>query len=277
MMGIDTRMVPSIVPEAAPSPLSIMNAALTPFASRAHAIQCIAARIACGERAFCVAINAAKLYYARRHADFARALGSADYGLCDGVGAVLAARMLRGVRIRRCTDGFLEGLMAEARRNEWKVFLLGATPGSNEGAANSLLRRYPGLQVVGRRDGYFEDSTAVIRAVNDSRAQVLAVALGSPRQELWVAQHLGLLQPSCIVTVGGAFDVLSGRAKRAPRLFRRTGTEFLYRLFTEPNRKRWARHLEVCAVGIDILKEYARTRLPGHREARRADRRDTPR
>jgi N-acetylglucosaminyldiphosphoundecaprenol N-acetyl-beta-D-mannosaminyltransferase len=270
-----------MLPEAsyceAPPPLPILNAAVTPFASRAHAIRCISARVLGGGRAFCVAINAAKLYYARHRAEMARALASADYWLCDGVGAVMAARLLRGVTIRRCTDGFLEELMSEARRNEWKVFLLGATPESNQGAADALRRQYPGLQVVGRRDGYFEDSEDVVRRVNESRAQVLVVGMGSPRQEVWVAQHLDRLQPPCIVTVGGALDVLSGRVKRAPRLFRRTGTEFLYRLFAEPGRKRWARHLEACAAGIDILKECARVRWLGHPEANETDRRDPPR
>jgi N-acetylglucosaminyldiphosphoundecaprenol N-acetyl-beta-D-mannosaminyltransferase len=265
-----------MLPEAAyceaPPPLSILNVALTPFASKTHAVRCISARILGGGRAFCVAINAAKLYYAGRRAEMAWALGSADYWLCDGMGAVVAARLLRGVKIRRCTDGFLEELMSEARRNEWKVFLLGATPESNQGAADALLRQYPGLQVVGRRDGYFEDSGDVVRAVNESRAQVLVVGMGSPRQEVWVAQHLGWLKPPCIVTVGGALDVLSGRAKRAPRIFRRTGTEFLYRLFAEPGRKRWARHLEACAGGIDILKEWARIRWLGHQETKEADR-----
>jgi len=102
------------------------------------------------------------------------------------------------------------------------------------------------------------------------------VGMGSPRQEVWVAQHLDRLQPRCIVTVGGALDVLSGRAKRAPRIFRRTGTEFLYRLLAEPGRKRWARHLEACAAGIDILKECARIRLLGHPETKETDRRGTP-
>ena len=247
-------------------PVPIMKTYVTPFHSTEHAVRCISDRIANGGRAFCVAMNAAKLHYAGHRPDVVGALSAADFWLCDGVGAVLAARLLRGRKVRRCTDGFLDALMVEAERKGWGVFLLGASPKSNEGAADTVRRRFPRLRLVGQRDGYFESSDDVIRVVNESEALVLVVALGSPQQELWVAEHLNALKPCCIVTVGGALDVLSGNARRAPSVFRKTGTEFLYRLFAEPSRGRWARQLEVCAAALDVVKEYARMRL-GRKQA----------
>lgn len=242
-------------------PLPIMGTCVTPFHSSAHAVECISRRIAERKRTFCVAINGAKLYYARRHPAVATALRAADFWLCDGICAVLAAWLLQGRRVRRCTDGFLESLLAKSEANRWKVFLLGASQESNQGAVGYLRENYPALQIAGSRDGYFDNATDILGVINQSGADILVIGMGTPRQELWVAEHLPLLSPLCIVTVGGALDVLSGTARRAPNIFRKTGTEFVYRLLSEPSKKRWRRLCQVCIAGTDVLAEYVRLRL----------------
>jgi N-acetylglucosaminyldiphosphoundecaprenol N-acetyl-beta-D-mannosaminyltransferase len=155
------------------------------------------------------------------------------------VGISIASRVLYGRSIKRCTgcDLFFR-LLSLACRKEWGVYLLGASAESNAAARSGLKSKYPDLKIVGWQDGYFEDSGAVIEQINRSKAKLLFVAMGSPKQEYWIRQHRHLIDASFCMGVGGSFDIASGQLARAPKVFRMTGTEFLYRLLREP-RKRW--------------------------------------
>jgi len=103
--------------------------------------------------------------------------------------------------------------------------------------------RFPGLQVAGTRDGFFTDeqTPATVANIAESGARLLFVGMGSPRQEFWLAEHLRETGCGAGVGVGGSFDVISGRVDRAPRIARRLGLEWLYRLVKEP--RRWRRQL----------------------------------
>lgn len=207
-----------------------------------HAVQAILGWIRQGAKTYCVAINPEKIHRAGIEPELWHLIRQANLHICDGIGASVAARLLHGMHIRRITGVqlFIE-LMAAAERESLSVFLLGASCDSNDGARKCLERRYPGLRIVGNQDGYFRDSERVVHQINRSRADMLFVALGSPRQERWIAEHRDAINASFCMGVGGTFDVLSGHAKRAPRVFRKTGTEFLYRLATNP--RRWKRQL----------------------------------
>ena len=117
------------------------------------------------------------------------------------------------------------------------LFMLGASAESNARACANLRRRYRGLQIVGSQDGFFDDPMAVVDQINASRAQVLFVAMGSPTQEYWISSHREMLDVSFCMGVGGSFDVASGVSRRAPAMFRKTGTEWLYQLMTQPHRR----------------------------------------
>ena len=97
---------------------------------------------------------------------------------------------------------------------------------------------YPALRIAGRRDGFFGDTddAAVVAEINASGAQLVFVALGSPKQELWIDRHRDALSASLCQGVGGSFDVLAGTVKSAPALFRRLNLEWLYRLASNPRR-----------------------------------------
>ena len=127
-------------------------------------------------------------------------------------------------------------LIALSAREGWKVYLLGASPQSNAGARRKLLEGYPGLRIVGSRDGYFTDSAEVVAAINASGADLLFVAMGSPRQELWIGEHLPRLNVGFCMGVGGSLDVISGAVRWAPAICRKTGTEWLYRVLAQPSR-----------------------------------------
>ena len=121
------------------------------------------------------------------------------------------------------------------------------TPSGAEGvaadAAAILEVRFPGLRVAGTQTGYFTDaqSSGIAAAIRESGAKLLFAGMGSPRQEYWLAEHLHATGCGVGIGVGGSFDVLGGRIDRAPRVLRRYGLEWLYRLAKEPHR--WRRQL----------------------------------
>ena len=234
-----------------PAPVFLMGVPIVPFESYVQASQCVEDLVESGRRSFCVAVNPEKVFRAMRDGHLREILRRADVTICDGVGTALAARLLDGRRLRRCTGADLfEELIALAARKGWTVYLLGASAESNEKACANLCSRYPGLRIAGRRDGYFEDAAAVVREINASRADLLFVGMGSPKQELWIAEHRAVLHAAFCMGIGGTLDVVSGNARRAPAFFRRTGTEFVYRLLANPT---WDVRVR-CRRGLTLLR-----------------------
>lgn len=239
--------------------LDILGTPVTPFDSFEEAVRCAREHITAGQKTFCVAINPEKVERACHDPALRRVIQTANLRICDGVGVLLAAFLLYGKKLARCTgvDLFLE-LNRVSAIERWKIFLLGGTADSNAGARAALIQRFPGIQIAGWRDGYFTDSGAVLDEINASGADILFVALGSPRQEFWIAEHLNRLRPALCMGVGGSFDVLSGKVSRAPLLFRRTGTEWLFRLLSQPSRIRRQFALPVFAFRVVKQKVAAR-------------------
>lgn len=240
--------------ERLPEPISVMGVKITPFSDYAQVCRCIEGLIASGNKAFNVAINPEKIYRANREPDLKELLNRADIGICDGIGAALAVRLLNGRPITRITGVslFFE-LVKSAEKKGWKIFLLGASPESNKGAFEKLSDDYPSLKIVGRVDGYFKDTQEVVRQINQSGANIVFVAMGSPKQELWIAENREAIEATFCMGVGGTFDVVSGKVEWAPPFFRDTGTEWLYRLFREP--KRWRRQLVLPKFAWAVLKQ----------------------
>jgi len=245
--------------EHAPDFLSILGVPVSVFDSYGHALQLIRHRILSRQRTFCVAINPEKVYRARQDRQLRSILDSAHIRLCDGVGISLAALLLYGRPLLRCTgiDLFLRLIHLSAEEG-WKIFLLGAPPDSNAAACRTLLNRYPGLRIAGSQGGYFKASSAVVEQINDSGADLLFVAMGTPRQELWISEHMPHLKPTFYMGIGGSLDVVSGASKRAPALFQKTGTEWMFRLLLQPSRLR--RQMVLPLFAIEIFRARLATR-----------------
>lgn len=233
--------------------LSILGVGVSVLDSYEHALELVRNRIATRSRTFCVAINPEKIQKAAKDVRLQRVLASTDIQLSDGVGVVLAAKLLYGKTLARCTgvDLFLR-LLRAAPAEGWKVFLLGASPESNESASEALQRSIPGLTIAGRHHGYFTDSKSVVDAINASGADLLFVALGSPRQEFWISDNLDRLNTPFVMGVGGTLDVVSGSAMRAPALVRKLGLEWLHRLISQPTRAR--RQTALPAFAFSVIK-----------------------
>lgn len=193
-----------------------------------------------GDHARCVlAVNPEKVITARHDPQLRGMLASAGLLIPDGIGVVMAARLLGLGRFTRVPGAeLMPQLCALAARNGYRVFLYGAAEDVNRRACEVLTERYPGLQIAGRRNGYAtpDEMEALVDEINASGALLLFVALGSPRQELWMQTHLDRLEVKAIQGVGGTFDVLAGNVRRAPAVFRRLHVEWLYRLLSNPRR-----------------------------------------
>lgn len=218
----------------------------------------LAGELAAGRRTEVAFLNAHASNLAAADDSFASALRRATV-LNDGAGVDLASRHLHGAPFPENLNGTdfvprLLGGLTQPRR----VFLLGAAPGVAEAAAEELARLCPQHRVVGVHHGFFADheASAVARRVAQAQAEVLLVAMGNPRQELFVAEHGAATGAILLVSVGALLDFLSGRVERAPRWVRRLRLEWVYRLAIEP-RRMWRRYL----VGnVRFLVALARVR-----------------
>lgn len=173
------------------------------------------------------------------HADYAAAMARADMVLPDGIGVELAARM-QGNRITENLNGtdFTPRLLRQAAQWGLSVFLVGGKPGTSSAAAQRLCIDIPGLRVAGSLDG-FEDVARPLEAIetiNASGADIVLVAMGVPRQELWIDAYRPLLDASLVVGVGALFDFLAGNVRRAPLWVRKSRMEWGWRLAMEPRR-----------------------------------------
>ncbi|TCV83442.1 WecB/TagA/CpsF family glycosyltransferase [Sulfurirhabdus autotrophica] len=157
----------------------------------------------------------------------------------DGIGVIVAAKWL-GLGLLEQVPGceLMPAICESAARKGYSIFLFGAAPDVNVKAQEVLRERFPGICIAGARDGYVKDEEMpqLINEINSSGAQVLFVALGCPRQELWVEKYLPLLNVKVCQVVGGTFDVIAGTVKRAPLIFRKMNLEWFYRLASQPKR-----------------------------------------
>jgi len=234
-----------------PIPLPVLGVGVTPFTDYQDAISSIKRLIESNQKAFSVAVNPEKIYCAQQNRQIMDILNKAQIHICDGIGAALAVRLLHGKGIARITGiSLFLNLMQASVDNNWKIFLLGASPEINQKAQQKLLEDYPNLKIAGRQDGYFQNTNEVIRNINESKADLLFVAMGSPKQELWIIDNRDQINASFCMGVGGTFDVVSGEVKWAPAFFRVTGTEWLFRLVSDPKRLKRQWVLPVFALQV---------------------------
>jgi N-acetylglucosaminyldiphosphoundecaprenol N-acetyl-beta-D-mannosaminyltransferase len=186
-----------------------------------------------------ITANVEMVMRARHDDDVRDVLERAALVVADGVGVVWGSRQLgRPLPSRVPGIDLAARLCLEAARRRWRVFLLGGRPGVAAGAADRLRVWYPGIDVVGTRDGYFaaDADGVVVGAIREAGPTLLLAGLGAPRQERWLARHLDALGVPIAMGIGGALDVWTGQARRAPRIWQTLGLEWCYRLVREPRR-----------------------------------------
>lgn len=222
-----------------------------------------------------VTVNTDFVRLARGDAAFRQAINHSDLSVADGMPVVWTSRLLGHKLPERVTgvDVVEDGASLAAERG-YRIFLLGAGPGVADKAAAELVLRYPGLHIAGTYAppmGPFahDEDARMIGLVRAARPDMLFVAFGAPRQDVWIAQHLHRLGVPVCVGVGGTFDFLAGRVPRAPLALQRAGLEWAYRLVREP-RRLWRRYLlhdlpVLCSILVlwSLPLPSARRRLRG--------------
>ena len=199
-------------------------------------------------------VNPEFVMRARRDPEFARVLESADLCLPDGTGVVWAARR-RGCAVGGTVAGadLVPPLAAMCARRGWRLFLLGAVPGVANELAGRLREANPTLEVAAHAgDPDPAADVETLKLIHEHRTDVLLVAYGAPKQEMWIDRLKGRLDVALAVGVGGTFDYLTGRVPRAPGWMRNAGLEWLYRLVRQPWRLRRMAVLPIYA--LDVLR-----------------------
>lgn len=177
----------------------------------------------------------------------------------DGFGVIWGARLLNLPIYERVTGvDMVTGICDTAARNGFKVFILGSEPGIAATAAQNLMTRYPGLNIVGTHHGMIirdeELKASVLRQIKEAKPDVLFVAMGIPLQEKFIAQYKEELGIPVLLGVGGSFDVYAGKFNRAPQYVQRMGLEWLYRVWIDPSR--WKRMGYVPKFMVVALKTW---------------------
>lgn len=183
-----------------------------------------------------IAINPEKLVRMRHDRDLLQASKAASINYADGIGVCMALGARSGQKIARIPGIELwEELMHRSTLNNVPVFILGGTKAINNITVEKL-RAELGVNVVGQSDGYFDNHADVIEAIRNCKAKIISVALGSPKQELFIEKCREAGLTGFFMGVGGSYDVFSGRVERAPESFRNLGLEWLYRMLHQPSR-----------------------------------------
>lgn len=209
-----------------------------------------------------VTVNPIMIMEGLANPEFMSVLRGAELLVPDGTGVVwAAARIGQPVAERVAGIELMHELLREAAARGWRVYLLGAADDVIRAAAERLRARFPGLSIVGFRDGFFteREEEEVVRQIREAAPHLLFVARSMDKQEPWLAKYREQLGVPVMMGVGGSFDVISGRLKRAPLAWRKLRLEWLFRLLQEPSRYR--RMLALPKFMLRVIKDRGNGRI----------------
>ena len=204
-----------------------------------EAVEIVAKLIEAKKNSIVATANAEMLMMSTQDAELKNILNSADLVVPDGAGTVWAANHL-GYKMPERVAGFdlVQELMKISPSKSWKIFLFGSSPGTAEKAKAKAEELYPGIKIVGTRNGYFksEEESEIISEIKNSEPDILLAALGVPKQEKWLFAHKDELKIPVSIGVGGTLDVMAGNVKRAPLWMQKAKLEWLFRAMLQPSR-----------------------------------------
>lgn len=209
-----------------------------------------------------VVVNVDKLVKASRDPGLRQIINDCALINADGMPVVWASRLLgKPLKERVAGVDLFEALMRRAGEKGWRVFLLGAREEVVSKVAETYQRKYPRLVLAGYRNGYWKgeaEELDVARQIRDSRADLLFVAISSPKKEQFLGRYQAEMGIPFAMGVGGTFDVAIGRVKRAPRWMQKSGLEWFYRFLQEPRRMFRRYFIDDMAFIWLFIKEAAR-------------------
>jgi len=206
-----------------------------------------------------VVVNVAKLVAMQTDEELRRVVNSCAIVNVDGQGVVWAARRM-GIAVPERVAGIdlFERLVNMAAEKGHRTYFLGATDEIIRETMTRLQSRHPQLKVAGFRNGYFDqaDEAAIAKEIRDSDADMLFVGISSPKKEFFLERNLAAMNVPFAMGVGGSFDIIAGKTKRAPKWMQRAGLEWFYRLLNEP-RRMWKRYLGSNFTFLKMLTKAA--------------------
>ncbi|MCA9254086.1 MAG: WecB/TagA/CpsF family glycosyltransferase [Phycisphaerales bacterium] len=239
--------------------------------SMTDVVGAVATAIETRERLLIGVVNAAKMVKMQRDSALRRAVLGADMILADGMSVVWASRLVRAPLPERVAGiDLMVRILELCNEKKYRVFCFGATEEVLASLRSVIAHDYPGVQLVGARNGYYDASEepAIAEQIAESKADVLFVGMTSPRKEMFLANWCDTMGVPVCHGVGGAFDVLAGKVRRAPHLVQRAGMEWAFRVAQEPRRLA-KRYIDTNSVFIGMLarEKYRdlKTRLFGKR------------
>lgn len=211
-----------------------------------------------------VVVNVAKLVYAQKDEQLKEIINACPLINVDGAGVILGAKFL-GIDIPERVAGIdlMEKLIEYSAQNGYKPYFFGAKEEIVKKVVEIYKQKYPQLQIAGYRNGYYsEDEEAkVIEAIKGSDADILFVAMGSPKKEIFLNKYSKAMEIPFTMGVGGSFDVVAGKVKRAPMWMQKLHSEWLFRLIQEPKRM-WKRYFVTNSIFLGmIFKEFFKQKL----------------
>lgn len=218
--------------------LELFGAPVDPV-SLSEAVQWVETLVDTGGRGQHAALNAGKIVRFEREPQLLEAIRGCDLVTADGKAVVWAARLFgRTLPGRVAGIDLMQALLGLAERRGFRVYLLGARAQALAAAEAEIVRRHPRIVIAGRHHGYFgpEGEDAVVAEIAAGKPDLLFIALETPRKELFLARHRDRLPVPFAMGVGGSFDVLAGRRRRAPLWMQHAGLEWLFRFLQEPRR-----------------------------------------
>jgi N-acetylglucosaminyldiphosphoundecaprenol N-acetyl-beta-D-mannosaminyltransferase len=190
-------------------------------------------------------VNAAKIVNMQSNAKLLESVLDSDVIFADGMSVVWAGRLLGQPIVERIAGiDLMHGILRRGNSDGYRIYCFGATQEVIDKVAAEIARKYPGVILAGARSGYFADSdeAGIAEQIRLANADVLFVGITSPKKEVFLSQWSGVMQVPVTHGVGGSFDVMAGKVKRAPEWWQRHGMEWLYRVLQEPGRL-WKRYL----------------------------------
>jgi N-acetylglucosaminyldiphosphoundecaprenol N-acetyl-beta-D-mannosaminyltransferase len=214
-------------------------------------------------------VNAAKIVNMRKDAELRVSVLDSDVIFADGAAVVWASRMLGQPLPERVAGiDLMTGMLRRGQRRGYRVFCLGATEQVLAATLEAIARDFPGIEIAGAHHGYFKgerEEADVAEKIKASRADILLVAMTSPKKERFLARWNETLNVPVCHGVGGSFDVVAGKVKRAPVAWQRLGLEWLYRVKQEP-RRLWKRYFVTNSLFVLLVaRAFARQRFAGAR------------
>jgi len=226
------------------------------------------------EQHYIVTLNPEMVVAAQKDIDFKYIINEADLSIADGIGILIADRFLNDRKLPERISGIdlIYKICESELTKEKKIFLLGAGKGIAKKAASALQNKYPHITISGAEEGISEmtasdnmqitneiKNTELIRSINNAKPDIIFVAFGAPKQEKWIYENIKKI-PSVrlAIGVGGSFDFISGKIKRAPGFIRKIGLEWTWRFVREPKRIKRIYNATVRFCSLIMLNKIQR-------------------